>query len=96
MTSADALYPTWLLPQPLRLEVHGSVPHYGGPLRRLARLYRVETGWWEGGGLALRDYFLARSDEAGLVWIFRERPPSLAQGLEKTREYRWYLQGLYA
>ena len=92
----DALYPPWLLPRPLPLEVHNSVPHYCGPLRRLARLYRVETGWWEGGKPALRDYFIARSEEAGLVWIYRERPLQLAQGLEHAQEFRWYLQGLYA
>jgi protein ImuB len=84
-----SFYPTWLLPEPLPLEVQGNTPHYGGPLRRLARLYRVETGWWEEGGPALRDYFIARSEEAGLVWIFRERPG-------RTGQARWYLQGLYA
>jgi protein ImuB len=92
----DALYPPWLLPRPLPLEVRNSVPHYCGPLRRLTRLYRVETGWWEGGNPALRDYFIARSDEAGLVWIYRERPAQLARGLEQAQEFRWYLQGLYA
>lgn len=92
----DALYPPWLLPRPLPLEVHNSVPHYCGPLRRLTRLYRVETGWWEGSKPALRDYFIARSEEAGLVWIYRERPAQLARGLEQAQEFRWYLQGLYA
>jgi protein ImuB len=90
--TADALYPCWLLPRPLPLEVRNNVPHYGGPLRRLTRLYRVETGWWEAGEPACRDYFMARSEEAGLVWIFRERPPSM----EQAQEFRWYLQGLYA
>lgn len=94
--ATDALYPPWLLPRPLPLEVHNSVPHYCGPLRRLTRLYRVETGWWEGSKPALRDYFIARSEEAGLVWIYRERPLQLAQGLEHAQEFRWYLQGLYA
>jgi protein ImuB len=65
-------------------------------LRRLTRLYRVETGWWEAGMPAQRDYFIARSEEAGLVWIYRERPLQLAQGLEHAQEFRWYLQGLYA
>lgn len=92
--AADALYPTWLLPQPLRLEVHKEVPHYGGPLRRLVRMYRVETGWWEEGHAARRDYFIARSEEAGLVWIYREQVP--AAGLDAARTFRWYLQGLYA
>lgn len=86
---SDALYPAWILPKPLRLDVKGTVPHYGGPLHRLARLYRVETAWWEEGGPALRDYFIARSDEVGLVWIYRERLP-------QSQQARWYLQGLYA
>jgi protein ImuB len=94
--AADALYPGWLLPQPVPLEVRQHVPYFQGPLRRLARLYRIETAWWEGGPPALRDYFIARSEQAGLVWIFRERPLSLAEGLEHAREFRWYLQGLYA
>jgi protein ImuB len=85
----DALYPTWLLPHPVPLEMKGDVPHYGGPLRRLARLYRVETAWWEEGGPACRDYFIARSEEAGLVWIYRERPGGQGNS-------RWFLQGLYA
>ncbi len=93
---ADALYPAWLLPRPVPLEVRSNVPHYGGPLRRLTRLYRIETGWWEGGRPALRDYFIARSEEVGLVWIYRERPLQLAQGLDDAQEFRWYLQGLYA
>ena len=94
--SADSLYPAWLLPGPVPLEVRSNVPHYGGPLRRLTRLYRIETGWWESGRPALRDYFIARSEEAGLVWIYRERPLQLAQGLDDAQEFRWYLQGLYA
>lgn len=86
---ADALYPTWLLPQPMPLPVKGHLPCYGGPLRRLTRLYRVETAWWEEGGPACRDYFIATSKDAGLVWIYRDRP--LGAG-----DARWYLQGLYA
>lgn len=86
---ADALYPAWVLPKPLRLEVKGDTAYYGGPLKTVARLYRVETAWWEEGGPALRDYFIARSDEVGLVWIFRER-------LGQSQQARWYLQGLYA
>jgi protein ImuB len=86
----DALYPAWLLPQPLRLEVRGEKPHYHGPLRLLAGPQRLETGWWDDGaqGLALRDYFIARSDEAGLLWVYRERL--------QPNAVRWYLQGIYA
>ncbi|MGH8822074.1 MAG: DNA polymerase Y family protein [Rhodoferax sp.] len=95
--AADALYPGWLLPAPVRLQVHHGVPHHGGPLRRLARGYRVEAGWWEEGGAVRRDYFLARSEGAGLVWIYREQPaPPLPEGAGPAQEFRWYLQGLYA
>ncbi|WP_332815693.1 DNA polymerase Y family protein [Ramlibacter sp.] len=93
---SDALYPTWLLPRPLRLRLQGETPCFGGPLRRLARLYRVETAWWEEPGPTLRDYFIARSPQAGLVWIYRERPRELAQGLADSGRFAWYLQGLYA
>ena len=93
--ASDALYPPWLLPEPLRLQVHGNVPHYGGPLRRLVRLYRVETGWWEEGLPARRDYYIARSEEAGLVWIYREHPVSV-ESLARSQASHWFLQGLYA
>jgi protein ImuB len=85
----EALYPTWLLPKPIELETRSDIPHYGGPLRRLTRLYRVETAWWEEGGPACRDYFIAKSNDAGLVWIYRERPVGESAS-------RWFLQGLYA
>jgi protein ImuB len=58
-------------------------------LHRLTRLYRIETAWWEEGGPACRDYFVAKSKEAGLVWIYRERPVGESAS-------RWFLQGLYA
>ncbi len=94
--AVDALYPPWLLPQPLRLEVRGEKPHYHGPLRLLAGPQRLETGWWDAlaPGPALRDYFIARSDEAGLLWVYRERLASA--GGDDPAPVRWYLQGIYA
>jgi protein ImuB len=95
---ADAIHPPWLLPQPLRLQVQKNTPQYQGPLRLLTRPQRIEAGWWDqqGAGLALRDYFIARSDKAGLVWIYRERPASLAHSEAQPAQTRWFLQGLYA
>ncbi len=87
---ADALYPPWLLREPQPLKMQGHTPCFGGPLRRLTRPLRVETAWWDPQGPALRDYFIARSPEAGLVWIYRERLP------RRAGPDRWYLQGLYA
>ncbi|PIF78363.1 protein ImuB [Variovorax sp. 54] len=92
----DAIYPPWLLPEPLRLEMDGERPCYCGPLRKLVGPQRVEAGWWggeeDGGQPAMRDYYVAESPEAGLVWIFRERPATRFS----SGEVRWYLQGFYA
>ncbi len=103
---ADALYPPWLLPQPLALQVHHGQPQFQGPLRLLTRAQRIETGWWDAApaagetGLALRDYFIARSPQVGLLWIYRERlsaPTVLAASTtESSQSTRWFLQGLYA
>ncbi len=84
----DALLPTWLLATPLRLATPGSGgPHYQGALTLLAGPQRIEAGWLEGDThCALRDYFIARSPGAGLVWVYRERLGNL----------HWYLQGVFA
>jgi protein ImuB len=97
----DALFPPWLLREPLPLEMRDGHPWYQGRLRSLVGPQRLEAGWWsdggsegdsEGGRPAVRDYYIAESPEAGLVWVFRERPSRcFASG-----EVRWFLQGLYA
>jgi len=43
---ASALYPTWLLAEPLPLLVARQQPHYQGPLTLLAGPQRLEAGWW--------------------------------------------------
>ena len=67
-------------------------PQYHGALTLLAGPQRIEAGWLQGdANCALRDYFVARSPGAGLVWVYRERlPPHAHTGL------RWYLHGLFA
>ncbi|MGR4871390.1 DNA polymerase Y family protein [Variovorax sp. LARHSF232] len=89
---SGALYPPWLLREPLPLEVREGQPHYQGRLARLVGPQRVEAGWWNEGQLAVRDYFIAESPGAGLVWVFRER--SSAWLTEEPA--RWFLQGVYA
>ncbi len=77
--------PFWLLESPQSLKEVGSVPHYQGPLSLLAGPERIEAGWWDGEDVA-RDYFIARTPEEALVWVFRER----------GAQARWYLHGLFA
>ena len=86
MHADAALLPTWLLAVPQALSVQQQCPQYHGPLQLLAGPQRLESGWLEGAPV-LRDYFVARSAQAGLVWIYRER-------LDQSP--RWYLHGLYA
>lgn len=110
------LYPSWLLPEPLRLAVAGDSPVYQGRLVRLAGPQRLEaTGWLmagdgtgEGSGPgagtrcnppAIRDYFIYRSLQGGLLWIYSERlpvgAPQAAQAAQgQTRA--WYLHGFFA
>jgi len=91
---AEALYPSWLLAAPLKLAVRDQCPQYGGSLTLLAGPQRLESAWWDDGRCALRDYFVARSAQRGLLWIFRERlaPSGAAADAEPT----WYLHGLFA
>lgn len=93
--SRMALYPSWLLTTPLRLTAHQGQPQYeGGPLTLLTGPQRLEAGWLDGPAqCALRDYYVARSGVAGLVWVYCERlgVQQIGQG-----QAGWYLHGLFA
>jgi protein ImuB len=93
------LLPTWLLPQPQPLRLQGDRPCYPDPLALLVGPQRLELYGWAAGGTeqggaagpsapVLRDYFIARSAQAGLLWIYRERGPHAPAV--------WYLQGIFA
>lgn len=87
--------PTWVLPEPLLLTIRENRPYYQGPLQLLLGPDRVEGGWWHrvGEGEAehtatvQRDYWLAMSPTAGVLWVFQARLAG-----EKTA---WYLHGHY-
>jgi protein ImuB len=87
--SVDALFPAWLLAAPQPLQVHCGQPQYHGPLTLLSGPQRMESGWLDGVA-ALRDYFVAHSLIAGMVWIYYERPVS-----RETILNGWYLHGLF-
>ena len=92
------LLPTWLLPQPQPLRLQGERPCYGGPLALLVGPQRLESSAWMALAQAMqpqpaeaavmRDYFIARSAQAGLLWIYRERRPDAALS--------WFLHGIFA
>lgn len=73
--------PTWLLREPLRLPEREHVPIYQGRLQMLLGPDRVEGGWWHRSGEGAdaqplnvqRDYWLALSPHAGVLWIYQER-----------------------
>jgi protein ImuB len=91
---AQAQAPTWLLDAPLKLTTVQHHPHYLGPLTLLAGPQRLESGWWDGDQVALRDYYVARSMQSGLLWIYRDRLPGA--GTLSSSEPCWYLHGLFA
>ena len=88
--------PTWVLPEPLKLATRGHRPMYQGVLHLLSGPHRVEGGWWHriGEGEAAttahveRDYWVALSEHAGVLWVFQQR---LAGD-----ETAWYLHGHFA
>jgi protein ImuB len=86
-----ARQPLWQLPVPRPLVEGEQGPMLDGhPLRLLAGPERLEAGWWDEAGPAVRDYFIAQTHEGALVWIYRRRLP----GSETVQG--WLLQGLFA
>jgi protein ImuB len=73
--AGECLRPLWLLEPPRRL-AEGEFALLAGP-------ERIESGWWDGAE-AQRDYFIARTGQASLAWIYRERGA------------RWFLHGYFA
>jgi protein ImuB len=79
--------PAWLLPTPQPLHERGALPLLDGrPLQILSGPERIEAGWWDA-DLAARDYFIARTEDGALVWLYRTR--LAAPG-------GWFLQGRFA
>jgi protein ImuB len=67
-------------------------PCYHGPLQLLTRARRLEGAWWDCAlqHPVVRDYFIARSESVGLLWVYRERLSA-----EQDRA-QWFLHGIYA
>ncbi len=92
----DLPQPTFVLPRPMRLAARGDQPLYQGALQLLAGPHRVECGWWHRldgpqgteSQTVVRDYWLALSEHAGVLWIFHTR-------LAKDNS-AWFLHGIFA
>jgi protein ImuB len=70
----DRPRPIWLLQEPLPLPKPEILE---GP-------ERIESGWWDGKGVA-RDYYIARHSRGIRLWVFQER-----------QSKRWYMHGVFA
>ena len=98
----DALYPTWLLAQPLKLISRAGAPTYQGPLVKLAGPQRLEAAGWLMAervdiNPALRDYFIYRSSQGALLWIYSERlVVANSDHAQHHVQREWYLQGVFA
>ncbi|MDE2306539.1 MAG: DNA polymerase Y family protein, partial [Gammaproteobacteria bacterium] len=79
--------PVWLLAAPLRLAAPLG-PERSEPPADAWRIEqgpeRIESGWWDGAGIA-RDYYVARDAQGARLWVFQER-----------RSGHWYLHGVFA
>ncbi|MDA0680067.1 MAG: DNA polymerase Y family protein [Proteobacteria bacterium] len=79
--------PLWMLQDPEKLVTEQGIPCYQGRLKLLDGPERLETGWWDGDGIA-RDYFVACNARGAHLWIYRNRG--------KDRDCRsWYLHGMF-
>ena len=76
--------PLWMLREPEPLQDEEGRPVYRGTLRLLEGPERLETGWWDGKGIA-RDYYVAVNPRGMRLWIYRNRKSPAA----------WYLHGLF-
>jgi protein ImuB len=77
--------PAWFIDPPLPLDAIGPNPIYEGKLDLQEPPEHIESGWWDSKPIQ-REYFVARTEEGRLLWIFRD----------ERRENRWFLQGYFS
>jgi len=82
--------PVWLLDAPLAISLPDMQEGHRSGLVLEQGPERIESGWWDGRGVA-RDYFVARRNcgtrrsQGPRLWVFQER-----------RSKRWYVHGVFA
>ncbi|MGA2398320.1 MAG: DNA polymerase Y family protein [Steroidobacteraceae bacterium] len=80
----DMPRPVWLLDEPAQLPLLAVRQILEEPGVVEEGPERIESGWWDGKGIA-RDYYIVRQAGGARLWVFRER-----------RSRRWYLHGVFA
>jgi protein ImuB len=83
-SAEDMPRPVWLLDEPVMLCALDPGRLHEAGLSLEEGPERIESGWWDGKGVA-RDYYVARQMHGARWWIFQER---------RTRG--WYLHGVFA
>lgn len=78
-----ALRPLWLLPKPEPIGDHSQGLVWHGPLTLVRGPERIESHWWSDAA-AQRDYFIARHEQGGIYWVFRD-----------LSSRRWFIQGVF-
>jgi protein ImuB len=76
--------PVWLLDEPAQLPLSEVRQILEEPEIVEEGPERIESGWWDGKGIA-RDYYIVRRTGGARLWVFQER-----------RSKRWYLHGVFA
>jgi protein ImuB len=76
--------PVWLLDEPSKLRASEVRQWQEGQAVLEEGPERIESGWWDGKGIA-RDYYIVRRTGGARMWVFQER-----------RSKRWYLHGVFA
>jgi protein ImuB len=80
----DMPRPVWLLAEPTTLCAADLQQLQQGGLVLEEGPERIESGWWDGKGVA-RDYYIARQRSGSRWWIFQERQTKC-----------WFLHGVFA
>jgi protein ImuB len=73
--------PEWLYREPQPLSGNRLRNHH---LKIIRGPERIETGWWDNGGIS-RDYYVAKESTGRFLWIYRDR-----------RNKSWWIQGVFA
>ncbi len=80
----DEPRPVWLLDEPTPLRVAEARQFSEEPALLEEGPERIESGWWDGKGVA-RDYYIVRRAGGARLWVFQER-----------QSKRWYVHGVFA